>query len=115
MAPVSMCLETASLHNGFSLKIDSREVESIFPVAILGTEVNPTIRAELIKSLPLQARGFDFCPEVTALVRLRGMQIHEVPIDYTARTHAEGKKVRWSDGFRAVKTLLAYRIRPPKS
>ena len=68
-------------------------------------------RAELIKSLPLRARGFDFCPEVTALVRLRGIPIHEVPIEYSARTHAEGKKVRWTDGFQAVKTLLAYRLR----
>jgi len=67
-------------------------------------------RTELIKSLPLRARGFDFCPEVTALVRLRGVPIREVPIEYTARTRAEGKKVRWSDGIQAIKTLLAYRL-----
>ena len=67
-------------------------------------------RAEIVKSLPLKARGFDFCPEVTALVRLRGAEIKEVPIEYNARTHAEGKKVRWSDGVQAFRTLLAYRI-----
>jgi len=68
-------------------------------------------RRELIKSLPLRARGFDFCPEVTALVRLRGATIAEVPVGYEARTVAEGKKVRWRDGVIALKTLLAYRLR----
>ena len=68
-------------------------------------------RTGLIKSLPLRASRFDFCPEVTALVRLRGVPIHEVPIEYTGRTRAEGKKVGWTDGFQAVKTLVACRLR----
>jgi glycosyltransferase involved in cell wall biosynthesis len=72
-------------------------------------------RGDVIHALPLKARGFDFCPEVTALVRLAGHRIYEVPIDYTARTHAEGKKVRWTDGFQAIKTLLAYRLRGKKA
>ena len=67
-------------------------------------------RTEILRSMHLRARGFDFCPEVTALVRLRGIPIVEVPIEYTARTHAEGKKVRWTDGFKAVKTLVRYRL-----
>ena len=68
-------------------------------------------RSGLIRSLPLRASGFDFCPEVTALVRLRNVEIKEVPIEYIGRTHAEGKKVRWTDALQAVKTLLAYRFR----
>jgi hypothetical protein len=68
-------------------------------------------RAPLLKSLPLRADSFDFCPEVTALVRLRKIPILEVPIEYTARTRAEGKKIRWSHGFQAIKTLVAYRFR----
>ena len=68
-------------------------------------------RSGLIRSLPLRASGFDFCPEVTALVRLRNVEIKEVPIEYIGRTHAEGKKVRWTDALQAVKTLLAYRLR----
>jgi len=67
-------------------------------------------RTSVIRSLPLRADGFDFCPEVTALVRLRGIRIVEVPIEYTARSHAEGKKVRWSHGLQAVWTLLACRF-----
>jgi hypothetical protein len=69
-------------------------------------------RASLIRSLPLKADGFDFCPEVTALVRLRGIPIDEVPVDYVGRTRAQGKKVRWTHGFQAVKTLLIYRFSP---
>lgn len=68
-------------------------------------------RTELLQSLPLHAGGFDFCPEVTALVRLRGIKIHEVPVEYVARTVKEGKKVRWTDGLAAFRTLLAYRLR----
>jgi glycosyltransferase involved in cell wall biosynthesis len=68
-------------------------------------------RTSLLKSLPLRAGGFDFCPEATALVCRRGVQIHEVPVDYAARTVKEGKKVRWTDGFAAARTLLAYRFR----
>jgi len=68
-------------------------------------------RAALIKSLPLRATGFEFCPEVTALVRLRHVPIYEVPIEYKGRRHAEGKKVRWTDGIKSLLTLLRYRIR----
>ena len=68
------------------------------------------LRTDLMKDLPLRADGFDFCPEVTSLVRLRGVPIREVPIAYRARTRAEGKKVRWTDGVRAIQTMLLYRV-----
>ena len=68
-------------------------------------------RADLLKSLPLAAEGFNFCPEATALVRLRGARIVEVPIEYQARGMKEGKKVRWTDGLRALWTLARRRMR----
>ena len=71
-------------------------------------------RTSLIRSLPLCADGFDFCPEVTALTCLRNVRIQEVPIEYSGRTHAEGKKVRWTDGLHAIRTLLRYRFRKPQ-
>jgi dolichol-phosphate mannosyltransferase len=70
-------------------------------------------RAPLIQSLPLHANGFDFCPEVTALVRKRGVAIHEVPVEYHGRSRAEGKKVRFKHGFEAMKTLVLHRFRRP--
>jgi len=68
-------------------------------------------RRELLQSLPLRCDGFEFCPEVTALVRRRGVRIHEVPITYHGRTYAEGKKIRWTDAVEAVWTLVKGRFR----
>jgi glycosyltransferase involved in cell wall biosynthesis len=68
-------------------------------------------RAEVIKSIPLKCARFEFCPEVTARVRKMGIRIHEIPIRYTGRTVAEGKKVSWKDGFEAIWVLLKYKFR----
>lgn len=67
-------------------------------------------RREVLLSLPLRCRGFEFCPEVTAKALRRGHPIVEVPIRYSSRTHAEGKKIRWTDGVVAFWTLLRYRF-----
>jgi glycosyltransferase involved in cell wall biosynthesis len=66
--------------------------------------------ARLICSLPLQCRRFEFCPEVTAKVRLRGERIQEVPISYDARTEDAGKKIRWWDAVSAFWTLFRCRF-----
>lgn len=67
-------------------------------------------RTEVIRRLPLKSEGFEFCPEVTALVALSGIPIVEVPISYHPRSVAEGKKIRWRDGWIAIRTLLRYRM-----
>ncbi len=67
-------------------------------------------RTDLIRSLPLRCRRFEFCPEVTAMVCKRGVRIHEVPIRYAGRTSQEGKKIRWTDGVSALWTLVKYRF-----
>lgn len=67
-------------------------------------------RAEVLRSLSLQCRGFEFCPEVTAKLLRRGYRIVEVPIRYRARSHSEGKKIGWRDGVLAFWTLLRLRI-----
>jgi dolichol-phosphate mannosyltransferase len=66
--------------------------------------------AALLRELPLQCRRFEFCPEVTARVRRRGIPIHEVPIHYTARSFDAGKKIRARDAIEAFWTLLRYRF-----
>jgi glycosyltransferase involved in cell wall biosynthesis len=65
---------------------------------------------EFLQSLPLRARGFEFCPEVTAWTRKRGQRIIEVPVRYYRRTIEEGKKIRWTDGVHALWTLLRLRF-----
>ena len=63
----------------------------------------------LLLSLPLACTGFEFCPEVTANVALRGVPIVEVPISYHPRSRAEGKKIKLHDGLVAVRTLIGLR------
>jgi glycosyltransferase involved in cell wall biosynthesis len=68
-------------------------------------------RTEVIRSIPLRCERFEFCPEITAKVRRRGIRIHEVPISYHARSVGAGKKIRWWDGVVALWTLVKYRFR----
>jgi glycosyltransferase involved in cell wall biosynthesis len=60
-------------------------------------------------SLNLRARGFELEPEITAKLLRSGHWIYEVPITYTARTRAEGKRLTARDGIRALRTLARYR------
>jgi hypothetical protein len=59
-------------------------------------------RREVIQSVELTEDRFGFEPEITAIVARRGDRIYEVGISYSGRTYAEGKKISWRDGVRAV-------------
>lgn len=68
-------------------------------------------RSEVVRDLPLRARGFEFEPEITSKVLKRGYRIYEVPISYYGREFTEGKKIRpWVDGPKALYYLLKYRF-----
>jgi glycosyltransferase involved in cell wall biosynthesis len=69
------------------------------------------IRTELLRSLDLECTRFEFCPEVTAKLGLKRVPIVEVPVRYTGRDLAAGKKVGWRDGVEAFGVLLKYRLR----
>lgn len=66
--------------------------------------------SDLIRSIKLDCVGFEFCPEITAKLAKRNIQIKEVPISYRPRKFEEGKKIRCSDGIKAVWTLVKYRF-----
>lgn len=69
------------------------------------------IRSDIAKGLDLREKRFGFEPEVTAkLARVKGVRIYEVGISYYGRTYAEGKKIGWKDGFRAIWCILKYGI-----
>jgi dolichol-phosphate mannosyltransferase len=70
------------------------------------------VRRSLLAQLQLQCRRFEFCPEVTAKLCRIGEKIAEVPISYTPRSATEGKKIRHSDGWLAIWTLIRYRFLP---
>lgn len=67
-------------------------------------------RTDLLKSMNLKCKRFEFCPEVTAKTAKRGIRIKEIPISYYPRSVEEGKKIKWQDWFEAVWALLRYRI-----
>jgi glycosyltransferase involved in cell wall biosynthesis len=67
-------------------------------------------RADVVKTMPLRSRRFEFEPEITARVLRKGIRIYEVPISYNGREYAEGKKITWRDGFVAIWTLFRYRF-----
>jgi dolichol-phosphate mannosyltransferase len=64
--------------------------------------------ANLFRSIELEEKGFDFCPEITAKISKKKIKIHEVPISYVSRTYKEGKKIKFIDGFKAIRTILYY-------
>ena len=66
-------------------------------------------RRDIIQGLKLEENRFGFEPEVTAKVaRVPDVRIYEVGISYYGRTYAEGKKIGWRDGFRAIFCILKY-------
>lgn len=68
-------------------------------------------KREVLQSLLLQESRFGFEPEVTAkIARISGIRIYEVGISYYGRTYAEGKKINWKDGFRAIYCILRYNL-----
>jgi glycosyltransferase involved in cell wall biosynthesis len=63
----------------------------------------------------LREKRFGFEPEITAkIASLTGVRIYERPVSYSGRTYAEGKKITWRDGFRALWCILRYRRGLPK-
>ncbi|MCY4385795.1 MAG: glycosyltransferase family 2 protein [Desulfurellaceae bacterium] len=67
-------------------------------------------RAEVLQGLTLRSKRFGFEPEITARIARGGVRICEVPISYSPRSYAEGKKIRWQDGFVALWTILRCHI-----
>jgi len=65
--------------------------------------------AKLIKGIKLNERRFGFEPEVTAKIsKVPDIRIYEVGISYYGRTYAEGKKINWKDGLRAIYCIVKY-------
>jgi glycosyltransferase involved in cell wall biosynthesis len=68
-------------------------------------------RSDIIKNIRLKENRFGFEPEVTArIARIPNIRIYEVGISYYGRTYAEGKKIGWKDGFRAIYCILKYNL-----
>jgi len=69
------------------------------------------MRAEIARSLKLTASRFDIEPQITARLLRGGHRIHELPVRFAPRSKAEGKKIKWRDGVRALQVLVGERFR----
>ena len=65
-------------------------------------------KRELIQQVRIEQNRFGFEPEVTAKIAALGASVVELPISYSGRTRAEGKKIGWKDGLRAIWCILKY-------
>jgi glycosyltransferase involved in cell wall biosynthesis len=69
------------------------------------------IRGDIARSLQLTSDRFGFEPEVTAQLAKANVRIFEVPISYSGRTYAEGKKIGWKDGVAAIWHIIRFNLR----
>ena len=84
----------------------------------MGTNINLTdmetcykmFRREVLQKITIEENRFGFEPEITAKVAKLGVVIYEVGISYYGRTYAEGKKIGWRDGIRALWAILKYNL-----
>jgi len=67
-------------------------------------------RREVIQSIEIEEDRFGFEPEITAKVAKKRLRIYEVGISYYGRTYAEGKKINYKDGMRAIYCILKYNL-----
>jgi glycosyltransferase involved in cell wall biosynthesis len=68
-------------------------------------------RRDVLQKIKIEENRFGFEPEITAkMAQLEGVRIYEVGISYYGRTYAEGKKIGWRDGFRAIYAIIKYNL-----
>ena len=67
-------------------------------------------KSDIFKSIKLEENGFAFCPEITTKISNLNISIHEVPISYCGRDYAEGKKITYIDGIKAIYALFNYKF-----
>jgi glycosyltransferase involved in cell wall biosynthesis len=68
------------------------------------------VKADLMRTLPLTSDRFGFEPELTARLAQSRARIYEMPISYSGRTYAEGKKIRWTDGVAALWHIISFNL-----
>jgi len=68
------------------------------------------VRREILQSILIEENRFGFEPEITAKLAKKGIRIYEVAVSYHGRTYAEGKKINWKDGVRAIWCIIKYSL-----
>ena len=68
------------------------------------------VRTNLLRSIPLKSKDFRIEPELTLKLSKRNARVFEVPISYSGRTYAEGKKITWKDGLLALAAIVRFSL-----
>jgi len=68
-------------------------------------------RSDIVKKINIEENRFGFEPEITAKIAKTKCRVYEVGISYNGRTYAEGKKITWKDGFRALYCIIKYNLK----
>lgn len=68
------------------------------------------MRTDILRQIQIQENRFGFEPEITAKLAKLKPRIYEVGISYYGRTYAEGKKIGWKDGLRAIYAIIKYNV-----
>jgi glycosyltransferase involved in cell wall biosynthesis len=101
-------------HQSWAAYLGGRSL-SVVALALTGRYLTDTVTAlklfhrPQLASLPLETTGFETDHEITARLLARGARIIEVPIRYSPRSRAEGKKIGLRDWFIGVRTYWKYR------
>jgi len=69
-----------------------------------------SFRVNAFQKIILEEDDFSFCAEVNAKLSRMNINIEEVPISYSGRTIAEGKKIKFIDFFLAIKATIRHRF-----
>jgi hypothetical protein len=67
-------------------------------------------RREVLSDIQLKSNRFGFEPEFTAKIAKKDFRIYETSISYSGRTYAEGKKIGWKDGVKAIFAIVWFRF-----
>lgn len=89
-----------TLFTNFVTDINLSDVETCYKM----------VRSDLFKSIPWESDRFGIEPEIAIKLAKRKARIFEIPIRYSGRTYAEGKKITWKDGVRALGALVKYGV-----
>jgi len=89
-----------TLYSNMMTNINLTDMETCFKV----------FRREILNQVRIKENRFGFEPEITAKVARLNCRIFEVGISYYGRTYAEGKKINWKDGFRALYAITRYNL-----
>ena len=101
----------APLYTFVANRVLTAVTNALFGASITDMETcYKVMRTEVFRSLGLTAERFEIEPEITGRLLRRGHRIHELPVRFNARSRAQGKKIGWRDGVRALQVLVKERF-----